>query len=107
LTPERLYERKWALTLLDRVLQRLHGEYQQAGKAESFDALRPFIAGGPSENAYPAVAHRLGISVGAAKVAAHRLRRRYRDLLRGELAQTVADPADIDDEICWLFQALS
>jgi RNA polymerase sigma factor (sigma-70 family) len=106
LTPERLYERKWALTLLDRVLDRLREEYAAEGKAELFESLRPFIGGGPVDAAYADVAKTLGISAGAAKVAAHRLRKRYRDVLRDELAQTVADPADVDDEINWLFQAL-
>jgi RNA polymerase sigma factor (sigma-70 family) len=107
LTPERLYERKWALTLLDRVLDRLREEYSAGGKMELFECLRPFIGGTPADVAYADVVKELGLSAGAAKVAAHRLRRRYRDLLRDELAQTVADPADIDDEINWLFQALS
>jgi RNA polymerase sigma factor (sigma-70 family) len=106
LTPERLYERKWALTLLDRVLGRLREEYQARGKAAHFERLRPFISGSRTEAAYADAAQELGVSAGAAKVAAHRLRKRYRDLLRDELAQTVADPADIDDEIAWLFQAL-
>ena len=106
LTPERLYERKWAMTLLDRVLDRLREEYLASGKATHFELLRPFLGGNRADAAYADVASDLGMSAGAAKVAAHRLRKRYRDLLRNELAQTVADPADIDDEIAWLFQAL-
>lgn len=106
LTPERLYERKWALTLLDRVLHRLRDEYQAHKKAALFEALRPFIGGGREEGAYFMVAVELGLTTGAAKVAAHRLRNRYRELLRDELAQTVADLAEIDAEIAWLFRAL-
>jgi RNA polymerase sigma-70 factor (ECF subfamily) len=106
LTPERLYERKWALTLLDRVLRRLREEYRSENKAAHFELLRPFLGGNRAEVAYADVAQQLGMSQGAAKVAAHRLRKRYRNLLRDELAQTVADPADIDDEIAWLFQVL-
>jgi len=107
LTPERLYERKWALTLLDRVLDRLREEYAAGGKGEQLACLAPFLGGNPAEATYADVAKELGMTAGAAKVAAHRMRKRYRDLLRNELAQTVADPADIDDEINRLFQVLS
>jgi RNA polymerase sigma factor (sigma-70 family) len=107
LTPDRLYERKWALALLDRVLNRLREEYSAGGKANLFECLRPFIGGNPADAAYADVANELGMTAGAAKVAAHRLRKRYRDVLRDELAHTVADPADINDEINWLFQVLS
>jgi RNA polymerase sigma factor (sigma-70 family) len=106
LTPERLYERKWAMTLLERVLSRLHDEYHAEGRAAQFELLRPFLGGNRAEAAYAQVAPALGVTEGAAKVAAHRLRKRYRKLLREELAETVADPADIDDEIAWLFQVL-
>jgi RNA polymerase sigma factor (sigma-70 family) len=106
LTPERLYERKWALTLLDRVLGRLREEYSAAGKGAPFELLRPLLGGGRAVAAYADIARQLGMTEGAAKVAAHRMRKRYRILLRHELAQTVVDPADVDDEICWLFKAL-
>ena len=106
LTPERLYERKWVMTLLDRVLDRLRAQYVAESHLADFDLLRPFIGGNRAEASYAEVAKELNLSEGAAKVAAHRLRKRYRNLLRSELAQTVADPADIDDEISWLFRAL-
>jgi RNA polymerase sigma-70 factor (ECF subfamily) len=106
LTPDRLFERKWAMTLLDVVLSRLRTEYAASGKTTQFDLLRHFIGGNRSESSYADVARELEISESAAKTAAHRLRRRYRDLLREELAQTVADPADVDDEISWLFKAI-
>ena len=106
LTAERLFERKWAMTLLDLVLSRLRNEYAADGKTAQFDLLRHFIGGHRSESSYAEVARDLDMNEGAAKVAAHRLRRRYRDLLRKELAQTVADPADVDDEISWLFKAI-
>ena len=106
LTPERLYERKWALTLLDRVLGRLRGVRggRQGGTLRIAAAVHRRKSRGA---AYADVAQELGMSAGGAKVAAHRLRKRYRELLRDELGQTVADPAEIDDEINWLFQALS
>jgi RNA polymerase sigma-70 factor (ECF subfamily) len=106
LTAERLFERKWAMTLLDRVLCRLRDEYTSEGKSAHFELLRHFIGGNRAESSYSEVAKELTMSEGAAKVAAHRLRRRYRDLLRHELAQTVADPADVNDEISWLFKAI-
>lgn len=106
LTAERLYERQWALTLLDRVLGLLRAEYQAARKENQFDRLKAFLGADRSEASYAAVAGDLGLTEGAAKVAAHRLRKRYRELLRAELAQAVADPAEVDDEIRHLFTAL-
>lgn len=105
-TPERIFERTWAITLLDHVLTRLRDEYTQTGKQQLFAALRPYIAGKSAEATLAEVAEQLGLTEGAAKVAAHRLRKRYRELLRDELSQTVADEADIDAEIAWLFKAL-
>ena len=105
-TPERIFERSWALTLLGRVLDQLGREYDEAGKAATFEALRSLLAGDPEASSYAAVAARLGTTEGAARVAAHRLRRRYGELLRSEIASTVAEPAEIDDEIRELFAAL-
>jgi hypothetical protein len=107
LTPERLFERKWAMTLLDLALAGLRSEYAAEGKSNHFELLCPFIGGNRADSSYAEVAGELNLSVGAAKVAAHRLRRRYRDLLRQELAQTVADPAEVDEEITWLFRAIA
>lgn len=106
LTAERLYEKQWVLTLLDRVLASLRAECQAAGKEAQFQLLKPFLGGGRGEGSYAAVARDLGMTEGAVKTAAHRLRQRYRELLRSELAQTVAHPADVDDEIRYLFTAL-
>lgn len=106
MTPERLYQRRWALTLLDRVVRRLAEELARAGKTELFDGLKEFIAGKPDSRPYRRVAEELGMTEGAVKVAVHRLRRRYRELLREEIAQTVADPAQIDDELHELFAAV-
>lgn len=106
LTPERIFDRSWALTLLGRVLDGLGREYDEAGKAATFEALRGVLAGDPDLGSYAAVAARLGTSEGAARVAAHRLRRRYGELLRQEIASTVAEPAEVDDEIRDLFAAL-
>lgn len=105
-TAERIFERNWSITLLEHVLTRLRDEYTAAGKENLFAALRPYISSNRDEGSFAAVAEQLEMTEGAAKVAAHRLRKRYRELLRAELAQTVADPADVDAEIAWLFNAL-
>ncbi len=105
-TPERIFDRQWALTLLDRALARLRDEYHAAGKGPLFDALTPSLAGDRG-TPYVEVAARLGMTEGAVKVAAHRLRARGRDLVRDEIAQTVASPDEIDDELGQLFAALS
>jgi RNA polymerase sigma-70 factor (ECF subfamily) len=105
-TPERLYQRRWALTLLDRVVRRLEDENARAGKAETFAGLKEFLTAGRQSRPYRRVAEALGMSEGAVKVAVHRLRRRYRELLREEIAQTVADPGEVDDELGELFSAV-
>jgi RNA polymerase sigma-70 factor (ECF subfamily) len=105
-TPERLFERRWALTLLDQVLTRLSDEYAATGKRATFDQLQGCLTGDSDAQAYTELAARLGMTEGAVKVAVHRLRRRYRAMLREEIAQTVADPTEIDDEIRQLFSAL-
>lgn len=104
---EALFERRWALTLLDRTLERLAEEHRKVSpeKAERFEVLRPFL-GGPGDEPYRDVGLRLGISETAVKVAVHRLKARYRDLLREEIAQTVSSEAEIDDEIRRLMTAL-
>jgi RNA polymerase sigma-70 factor (ECF subfamily) len=106
LTPEKIFERRWALVLLENVLARLHGESAQAGKADSFDYLKGFLTGEQSAGTYGQLAAELNTSEGALKVAVHRLRRRYRELLRAEIEETVADPQEIDQEIRDLFSAL-
>jgi len=106
LTPERIFDRSWALTVLGRVLAQLKQEYDDAGKSESFEALHSLLADSPELSSYAAVAARLGTTEGASRVAAHRLRARYGELLRREIASTLADPADVEDEIRDLFTAL-
>ena len=105
-TPERLYLRRWALTLLDRVVRRLEDESIRAGKAETFVGLKEFLTADRQSRPYRQAAESLGMTEGAVKVAVHRLRRRYRELLREEIAQTVADPAEVDDELGELFSAV-
>jgi RNA polymerase sigma factor (sigma-70 family) len=106
LTPEKIFERRWALVLLENVLARLHDESAQAGKTDSFDHLKGFLTGEQSAITYGQLAAELNMSEGAVKVAVHRLRRRYRELLRAEIEETVADAEEIDQEIRDLFSAL-
>jgi RNA polymerase sigma-70 factor (ECF subfamily) len=106
LTPERLFERRWALTVLDQVLARLQAELSAEGKQPVFDGLKPFLTGGRESGGYALAAAELGMTEGAVKVAVHRLRRRYRQLLRDEIAQTVAGPEEIDEEIEYLLSCL-
>ncbi len=105
-TADKIFERRWALTLLEQVLHRLEADYTAGGKGELFAALKPALMGEKSI-AYADVGSRLGMSEGAVKVAVHRLRQRYRELLREEIANTVAGPEEIDEELRYLFSALS
>jgi RNA polymerase sigma-70 factor (ECF subfamily) len=105
--PERLYERRWALALLDRVLADLRASYGDGERGAVFEVLRPFLLAGDPPPALDAAARTLAMSESAAKMALHRLRRRYRDLLRARIAETVATPADVDDELRHLLAALA
>ena len=105
-TPERHFERAWALALLDGVLARLREEYEGSGRGAAFEALKVALTDGPRAVPQAELARRLGATEGAVQVAVHRLRRRYRDLVRKAIAATVADPADVEDEIRDLFAAL-
>jgi RNA polymerase sigma-70 factor (ECF subfamily) len=107
MTPERLYERNWALTVLERALARLRDEYAAAGKAQLFEHLKSALTGDQPQIPHEDLGQRLGISEGAVKVAIHRLRKRYRALLRDEVAQTVQDGDSIEDEIRYLLAVLS
>jgi RNA polymerase sigma-70 factor (ECF subfamily) len=106
-TPEQSFERRWALTLLDDVLKRLRGQYEREGKADLFAALNPCLVGDRTSQPYLELAQRLGTTESAMKSAVHRLRRRYRQLLREEIANTVASPDEVDDELRHLFSVLS
>lgn len=99
LTADRIYERRWALTLLEQVLTRLEDDYKQAGNTELFDSLREFLSDEPGRRSQAEVALQLGMTENGVKQAFHRLRRRYRELLREEIAQTVTVPGDVEDEL--------
>ncbi len=99
LTADRIYERRWALTLLEQVLTRLESEYRSAGNSKLFDGLKEFLSDEPGRRSQADVAVELGMTENALKQAFHRLRQRYRQLLRDEIAQTVAVPGDVEDEL--------
>ena len=105
LTPEKMFEKQWALALLEHVLSRLDVEMTSDGKKALFEALKDTLTGARSIG-YAAIGAELGMSEGAVKVAAHRMRRRYRALLREEIAQTVASSDEISDEIRYLLSCL-
>jgi len=104
-TPEKAFERRWALLVLERALSKLREQYTAAGKGEAFEKLAGFL-GGEKSIPYKQVAADLGMTEAAVKVAVHRLRRRCRQILRAEVAQTVADPADVDEELRHLMAAV-
>lgn len=107
LSPEKIFERQWVLALLDRVLVQLRDECVAGKKEKQFDRLKVFLTGDAPPNATAALAGEMGVSEGSLKVAIHRLRRRYRELLRTEIAQTVERPEEVDDEIHRLFSAFA
>lgn len=106
LTPEKLFERRWALTLLDQVLARLREEFVRSEKAALFHRLKGFLMGQKDAGRYRQIAEELGMSEGAVKVTVHRLRKRYRELLQEEISRTVHDPGQVEEEIRDLFVAL-
>jgi len=105
-TPELLFERRWALQLLERVLARLRQEYGRAEKTDLFEELKVFLSGSARPVSHSELAAKYEISVSAVGVAVHRLRRRYGELLRQEIAHTVNDPQEVDDEIRHLITVL-
>jgi RNA polymerase sigma-70 factor (ECF subfamily) len=105
LSPDKLYDRAWAVALLERVIVRLRDESVSDGKSELFEQLKPFLMIGKSAIPYPQTAAQLNLTEGAVRVAVHRLRRRYRELLRAEIAQTLSDPAQVGEEMRTLFSA--
>jgi RNA polymerase sigma-70 factor (ECF subfamily) len=107
LTPEKVFDRQWALVVLDRVMARVRDQQVAAGRSEQFDQLKVFLSGRGEGAAYVDVARVLGTTEGAVKVAVHRLRRQFRDALIAEIADTVTSPDEIDAEIRHLMKAVS
>ena len=106
-TPDAAFDRRWALALLEQVLARLREEFAQAGRAGAFTALKPFLTAGSGAPDYTALAAEIGGTAGAARVAVHRLRKRFRQLFREEIENTVAEPAEVEDELRHLVDALA
>jgi RNA polymerase sigma-70 factor (ECF subfamily) len=106
-SPDQAFDREWALALLGQVIGRLQAECEADGKARLFEQLKVFLAAGKSDTAQSEVAQALGLEEGAVRVAVHRLRKRYRQLLRDEIAHTLSDPALVDEELRALFGAFT
>jgi RNA polymerase sigma factor (sigma-70 family) len=107
ITPEELYERRYALSLFERALARLADRYASGGKSAVYEGLKDFLTTEARDGDYAQAGTRLGMTPGAVAVAVHRLREHYRDLVRDEIAQTVANPEDLEDELRSLLAALS
>lgn len=106
-SPDRLFERRWALALLDQVLARLQQDYAESGRAELFRQLEPFLVEGAQARPWAEVAAELGLTEEAVKKAVQRLRQRYGRLFREQIAHTLADPAEVEDELRYLREVLS
>lgn len=106
-TPEQAFEYRWALALLDEVVGQLEAEFSIRDQADLFAALKPCLVGDRASQPYAELAEKLGMEEGAVKVAVHRLRQRYRELLRAEIANTVDSPGEVDAEMRHLFNVLA
>lgn len=104
-TPEKLFDQSWAMTLLEQAQVQLEREYSETGRGEVFKQLKIFLSGDRAQKSHAEVGALTGMNEGAVKVAVHRLRQRYRDCLREQIAQTVSTPAEVDEEIRQLFTA--
>ena len=107
LTADRLYDRQWAMTLLDRALTRLEAEHQRLGKAADFAVLSPALTAERGDIPYATMAAQLGLSEPATRMAVHRLRKRFREVFREEIAQTVAQPGEVEEEMRYLLAAFA
>lgn len=106
-TPESLYDKSWAMTLLQRAMDRLSAKYTAAGRADLFEQLKDHLLSEASEESYQRIGGLVGLSEGAVKVSLHRLRRRFRDAVRAEIAQTVDTPEAVEEELRCLMAAMS
>jgi RNA polymerase sigma factor (sigma-70 family) len=105
--PDRAFERRWALTLLEQTMSRLRSEFERAGKIAEFERLKVFLTADKKEIPYAAAAAQLGMEEGALRVAVHRLRKRYRELFREEIAHTLAEGESVEEELRYLLAVLS
>jgi RNA polymerase sigma-70 factor (ECF subfamily) len=107
LTPEEVFERRWSLTLLERVLGKLRQEFEEAGRAAEFEKLKGYLTGDEVKVPYREVAKDLGGSETAVRTSVHRLRQRFGKLLRQEVAETVSDPDEIEDEMRHMLRVIA
>jgi DNA-directed RNA polymerase specialized sigma24 family protein len=107
LSPDRIFEKRWAITLLDEAFSKLREEFAAAGKGERFDRLKIFLEEGTRHGDYAALGMELGMAPNTVAAWVHRLRERYRELVRAEIASTVASPGEVQEEMRFLFAALS
>jgi RNA polymerase sigma factor (sigma-70 family) len=107
IAPEQLYDKRWAMTLVERAMERLKGDYVTAGKRDVFEQLSGLLLSEASGDSYRHYGQILGLSEGAVKVAVHRMRQRFRETVREEIAETVSTPAEVDHELRCLMAALS
>ena len=107
LTPEKLFERRWAMTVLERALERLRAESERAGETARLDRLKAYLTGDEPASSYRAAAAELGMTEPAIKTAVHRLRKRFGEHLRAEIAETVAGPDQVDGEVRHLLSVLA
>jgi len=105
--PETFFDREWALAVMARALEALEKEFTSVGKPDQFDALKPWLMGEAPSMSQADAARRLSLSEGAVKVVIHRLRKRFRDVVRAEIAQTLRDPSLVDEELGHLIEALA
>ncbi len=106
-TPESLYERGWALSLLEQAMSRLRADFARMGKADYFEMISPLLTGATEEARYKELAQEMNMSAAALRQSVHRARRKYRELLRGEVAETVSTPEEIDEELQFLLSVLT
>ena len=105
-SPDQVFDRKWALTLLDRALAALAEEHRAGGKSDQFEVLKVWLTGDSSAVSQSDAARQLGVNEGTVKVAIHRLRRAFREVIKNEIRRTVQDPAQVDEELHYLLEAL-
>jgi RNA polymerase sigma-70 factor (ECF subfamily) len=104
--PDAFFDREWALTVMDRALAALQKEFSAAGKSDQFETLKPWLAGDTPATSQSDAARRLDLTEGAVKVTIHRLRKRFREVIRSDIAQTLGDPVLVDEELRHLIEAL-
>jgi RNA polymerase sigma-70 factor (ECF subfamily) len=105
-TPEQIYDKQWAMRVMDQALSRLRNDFTADGKSRHFDLFEEYLTSDPPDGTYPAIAQEIGMSANAVAVSVHRFRQRYRELVREEIAHTVSNPEDVENELSYLLDLL-